>query len=325
MVIVFVNNDSFLYHNSILRITSVTNQNYTQNIQGKIINGKNKNKIINIKNIYTKSNLYSQKYSVHDKVILSKDLNSIINYKRDIYLAIIIIIFIDLLLIVGKSRGFLTIIAMIIESFIYYLSLKYYLAKDINLILIFSIISIIFTFISMALSVGFNKKSYICMLSVIITTIINSFLGIIVFYLTDGSGIMFDQLGFLLTPYKQIFISEIIICGLGAIMDIAITLTSSLNELINKNPKITNEELHKSGINIAKDTMGTMLNVLFFTNICMSLTKYLVILQNKVSIATIFTNYMSLDISRSLITNIGIVIAIPITIYLDIKLLRGKK
>ncbi len=108
-------------------------------------------------------------------------------------------------------------------------------------------------------------------------------------------------------------------------MDIAITLTSSLNELIDKNPKIGDKELYKSGINIAKDTMGTMLNVLFFTNICMSLTKYLVIYENNVSLITVFTNYMSLDISRILITNIGIVLAIPITIYLDIKLLRGKR
>lgn len=322
-IIIFTYNDSFLYKEPIMKITSVINYDNTQNISGKIIN--NCKKTVSLNNEYQQSLLYSEKYKINDLVILSDDYRTIVSYKRDVYLVIIIVLFVDMLLIVGKMRGFLSILSIIIECIIYYLALKYYINNKFSLVIISIIISILYIFISFILSVGNNKKSYICMLAVAMTTLINSLLSFLTFYFTDGSGIMFDQLGFLLTPYKQIFFSEVIICGLGAIMDISITLVSSINELILKNPKITKKALYISSKNIGYDTMGTMLNVLFFTNICMSLTKYYVIYKNNISLTTIFSNYMSLDIARALITNIGIVLAIPITTWLSIRFLKGDK
>ena len=322
-IIIFTYNDSFLYKEPIMKITSVINYDNTQNISGKIIN--NCKKTVSLNNEYQQSLLYSEKYKINDLVILSDDYRTIVSYKRDVYLVIIIVLFVDMLLIVGKMRGFLSILSIIIECIIYYLALKYYINNKFSLVIISIIISILYIFISFILSVGNNKKSYICMLAVAMTTLINLLLSFLTFYFTDGSGIMFDQLGFLLTPYKQIFFSEVIICGLGAIMDISITLVSSINELILKNPKITKKALYISSKNIGYDTMGTMLNVLFFTNICMSLTKYYVIYKNNISLTTIFSNYMSLDIARALITNIGIVLAIPITTWLSIRFLKGDK
>ena len=41
--------------------------------------------------------------------------------------------------------------------------------------------------------------------------------------------------------FEDVFISELIVGGLGAVMDVAITISSSISELIEKDKNIHNE------------------------------------------------------------------------------------
>lgn len=343
VIIIFVQNDSFLYKTPIMKITKVeeefiTTKNgvgfisedyYKQNITGTILNGKYKNLKVSTVNERSTSNVYDENYKVNDKVFISIDniknkTITITNYKRDVYVVTIILIFTLALYFIGKKQGICALIPLLINIFIYCYAIVLYTTKGINLILLSAICTFIFTIISLLLSIGFNKKAFVTILSTLITIIITILIAILVMELTHESGVRIEQIDFLLTPYKEPFISELLLGGLGAIMDIAITIASTVNELIEKNNKISSKKLFTSCREIGKDTMGTMLNVLLFTYICTEIPKFVLYYRNGFGATLIMNNYLSIDIVRSLVAGIGIVLAIPITSIISIRLLRRR-
>ena len=60
----------------------------------------------------------------------------------------------------------------------------------------------------------------------------------------------------------ELMFAGILISALGAVMDVAMSVASTINEIHDKNPKLDTKELFKSGINVGKDMMGTMSNTL---------------------------------------------------------------
>ncbi|MUK88271.1 YibE/F family protein [Ornithinibacillus sp. L9] len=58
--------------------------------------------------------------------------------------------------------------------------------------------------------------------------------------------------------------SVIIMSTIGAITDIAISITSPMREIFHHNPTISRKSLFMSGLSIGKDILGTSANTLFF-------------------------------------------------------------
>ena len=56
--------------------------------------------------------------------------------------------------------------------------------------------------------------------------------------------------------------SGILIASLGADMDVAVSISSTIQGIHDRNPEISKKELFKSGIHVGKDMMGTMSNTL---------------------------------------------------------------
>ena len=344
LILVFAYNDEFLYKKEIMKITKVeekmvgekqgygsfTEKYYEQKITGIVLNGKHKGMKVNTTNERSMSNVYDENYHKNDKVFITfnsvknKNVN-IINYKRDFYVVIIIMVFVYALYFIGKKQGMLAIIALIANMIVYSIVIKLYITKRMNLILLTSIATIIFTVVSLLLAIGRNKKALVTIISTLLSTLLTISIGVLVMNLTHEKGVRIEQIDFLLTPYKEVFITELLLGGLGAIMDIAITIASTVNELVEKNKKVENKVLFLSCREIGKDTMGTMLNVLLFTYIGCSIPKFILYYRNGFTISTILHSYLSIDIVRSLVAGIGIVLAIPVTSIIAVHILKGGK
>ena len=179
--LVFVYNDDFLYSNQIIKITKIdtvneeTSQNslgleekyYTRKITGIITNGNQKGNEKNISYDESYSSVVTDKYKVNDKIILNA---SGIELKRDFYLTLMIVIFLNLLYIVGSYKGLLSVLSVVLNLIIFYIGLSLYF-KGINLLFLCVIEMIIFSIISLILASGFNKKTLSAIISVIILVI----------------------------------------------------------------------------------------------------------------------------------------------------------
>lgn len=342
--IIFTYNNHYFYKNTIAKIDNIKEKHlgteevtfgyedevYLQTIEATILNGKHKDKIITLENEYHSGEAYTQKYHKNDEVFISlnetktKIINAHIEgYKRDKYIVILVVSFILVIILVGQLKGFLSIISLIINIIIFN-TIVYLNTKDISLPLLSFIGAIIFSIICLTLVSGTNKKTLSAIISSIIGVTITMLISIIVINITKYEGIRFENMELLTRPYEGIFISEIILGGLGAIMDISISISSSLSEILQKSPKITNKQLIKSGFNIGKDIMSTMINVLFFTYICTIIPNIIILFRNGISLSTLTGEYISLEMTRALTGAIGITITIPIAIYITVLMYKRR-
>lgn len=344
LILVFTYNNAFLYKTPVMKITDIKEtfiaentgygylkeNYYHQEITGVILNGTNKGLKVTSTNERSSSLVYDEKYKVGEQVFVNisnikEKTVTITNYKRDVYVVMILLIFVLALYFIGKKQGICSLLALGINIFIYCFCIHLYTSLGISLFFLSIICTILFTIISLFLSVGRNKKALATVLSTLISVAITIIIGLFVMYTTKESGVRIEQIDFLITPYKAVFVSELLLGGLGAIMDIAITICSTVNELLEKNNKISTKKLYASCREIGKDTMGTMLNVLLFTYICTEIPKFVLYYRNGFSASIIMKNYLSIDIVRSLVAGIGIVLAIPITSFIAISMFKGRK
>ncbi len=332
ITIIFVYNDDFLYSSPIMKITEIETINedvsqntlglkekyYTRKLIGVLTNTKDKGNKKEVEYEESYSSVVTDKYRIGDKVII--DGNDI-NLKRDIYLILMILIFVNLIYIVGSYKGLLSIVSVILNLIIFYIGLVLYF-KGVNLLLVSIIEMIIFSILSLILASGINKKTLSAIISVIISMIVMLILLLIVVKLTNYKGINFNELSFLTIPVEDIIIPELLIGSVGAIMDVAITISSSVSELIDKDKKISKKALNKSAKEIGKDIMSTMSNVLFFTYLCAGLPIFVLAIRNGFSMYNYISNNFTLELSRFLIGSIGIIITIPISAFISIKLMK---
>ena len=331
--LIFVYNDDFLYHKEILKITNIettktdefTNtlgfkeKHYYNNITGIITNGINKGKYKTLKYEETYSQVVTDKYKISDKVFIKN--NNIEGLKRDFYLTIVILLFIISITIVGEKKGLLSIISIILNITILYIGITLYF-KGINILLLCLLETIIFSITSLLIAGGINKKTISAIISVITSIIIILLMLLIIIKTTNYKGINFNEISFLTVPIEDVLLPELIIGSLGAIMDVAITMSSSISEIIEKNKTITTKKLYKSSKQIGKDIMSTMTNVLFFTYLCSGLPIFILALRNGFTIYNYITTNFSLELTRFLCGSIGIILTIPISTFITIKIFK---
>jgi uncharacterized membrane protein len=243
--------------------------------------------------------------------------------KRDWYIVFTAWVFLIFIILVGKKKGFLSALSLAANIIVFYFALDIY-REGANLLLLCGVIAAAFTVCSMLIVSGNNKKSYSAIISTIAGTLSTLLLAWAAMRLTGENGMRYDEMQFITRPIYPIFMSEILMGSLGAIMDISITISSSLYELYDNDNEITKKALIASGMEIGRDTMGTMSNVLLFAYISGSIPMILLYIKNGMPVFNAFYSNLSLEMVRALTGSIGIVLTIPISLYTSIFLLRKK-
>lgn len=308
---------------------------FTQNIIAELQNGEEKGQLIHLKNEYSSSGAYDQEYKVGNDLFVSIEsklgedselIGTIKDVKRDKYVMIVAWVFMLTLLFVGKKQGLLSIISLVVNAVLLSYALDFYMStSDISLVWICGVGIILFTVLSLLLVNGFNEKTY----AAIIATLLGTFSSLLITYLamwvTGENGLRYEEMQFLTRPYKMVFMAGLFIGSLGAVMDIGITMSSSIFGLYEKNNNISIKALKASGLEIGKDIMGTMTNILFFAYISGSIPVIILYLKNASTLGFTLSMNLSLELARALAGGIGIVLTIPIGLYISIYFINRKK
>lgn len=307
---------------------------YTQEITAEIRNGSNKGEHIHLTNTYSITRAYDHAYQVGNEVFVSIDQKTnehqeltgdIADVKRDKYLVMTTWIFIFVLLIVGKKQGLFATVSLAVNIILLSYALDIYIATGFNLLWICGITVVLFTVTSLLLVNGFNEKTYAAIIATLLGTFISLLITYIAMWITSEQGLFYEEMQFLTRPYKLIFLAGLFIGSLGAVMDVAISISSALYELYQKNNDISDEALKASGIDIGKDIMGTMTNILFFAYVSGSMPMLILYLKNASPLGFTLSINLSLELARALAGGIGIVITIPIGLYTSIYFIHRKK
>ena len=177
-----------------------------------------------------------------------------------------------------------------------------------------------------------NKKFVVALLGVTSGVLIAGILSYIFTYTMRLNGFLDSDLLSCAYLLKKIKIKELIPAGviigsLGAVMDVAVSITSSINELHEANPNISKKSMFKSAINIGNDIIGTMINTLILAYIASSIfTLLLIYIQaNEYPLIRILNfQDIAVEIMRSVCGSIGILIAVPLTAYIGTLIYKKK-
>ncbi|MGN4427212.1 YibE/F family protein [Bacillus cereus group sp. MYBK30-1] len=308
---------------------------YTQSIVAQLKNGKEKGQLIHLVNEYSLSGGYDQEYHVGNELFVSihkgteksvKITGDITDVKRDKYVLISGWIFVFVLIFIGKRQGFFSIISLAINVVLLSYALDVYLhTLNSNLLLICSVSVILIIFISLLLTNGFNEKTFAAIFSTILGTFISLLITYLIIWLTAEKGLRYEEMQFLTRPYKEVFMAGVLIGSLGAVMDVAITMSSSIFGLYEENNNISMKALKTSGMDIGKDIMGSMTNILFFAYISGSIPIIILFLKNASPLGYTLSINLSLELTRALAGGIGIALTIPIGLYTTIYFINRKK
>ncbi|WHX98473.1 YibE/F family protein [Neobacillus sp. DY30] len=308
---------------------------YTQRIVAKIKNGDHKGKLIHLKNEYSRSGAYDQEYHIGNELFVSINtkkkentnlIGTIMEVKRDKYILLVAWVFIFTLLFVGKKQGLFSIISLAVNAVLLSYALDVYLnTSGTSLLWICSISVILFTIISLLLVNGFNEKTYAAIVATLLGTFISLSITYLVMWLTAEKGLRYEEMQFITRPYKEVFMAGLFIGSLGAVMDVAITMSSSIFGLYEKDHNIPVKALKTSGMEIGKDIMGTMTNILFFAYISGSIPMLILYLKNNSPLIFTLSMNLSLEMARALAGGIGIVLTIPIGLYTTIFFVNRKR
>ena len=109
----------------------------------------------------------------------------------------------------------------------------------------------------------------------------------------------------------------------GAVMDVAMSIASSLCEINEKSPDLPARELLKSGLTIGRDIMGTMANTLVLAYIGSALCCMLLMVTYSSNVSQILNReQIAVEILQALAGSIGILAALPLTAITSVLCLK---
>lgn len=123
----------------------------------------------------------------------------------------------------------------------------------------------------------------------------------------------------------DLLVGGILIAALGAVNDVAMSISSSMNELITVNPELTRRQLLRSGMNIGRDMVGTMTNTLILALVGNGLVLMIYLRSLEPSFKQLMsTAFLSVEMVQALASSIGVILAVPMSVLIGM-LLFGKK
>ncbi|KRM96206.1 hypothetical protein FC19_GL001016 [Liquorilactobacillus aquaticus DSM 21051] len=344
LLYLFVVNDAFLYKQPILKITRVKNsktdkivdefknrdQQTSQIITGKILNGNEQGKSFEVHNTYTWSRGMDQRFYTGQQVFVNiyqkgkgKTI-SISHYKRDTYLLMLCWLTLMLLFIVMRSDGLRSIVSVILNFVLFLIVVQIDVMWNItSFFWIYAISAVIFTALTLMLVIGWNKQCLVTFIAIFFGTAMALLLTVAAMWLTKDKGMHYEALDFATQAPKQLFLSASVIGLLGTVMDAATDIVSTLFELKRSQPGISFKKLFNSGRQVGKKIMGPLINVLLLIFFAETFTLAVLYFRTGNSFGYTFEWTMSLGLVQAVISGIGITLVIPSASFLAAVALRG--
>lgn len=327
--------DYSLYDETIATITDVKNEQlnrgnseekyYKQTMKLLIRNGVHKGKSYSASNEYHTSRLDTTRYKTGDDVFVAVTSGkaAVLRLKLDVYTAFLVTVFITLVFLIGKRLGVLVLLSLIMNTLLFQAALKEMVRiSDIGILSVIMII--LFVVLTLLILNGFSKKALGSIVASLSVVLIIYIIYSLVYLYTDPPA--FELMHHVVGSEEpdKLYAASIMIGALGAIMDVSITINSAVAEITETSKDTAIPNVIQSIRQIGYDIMGTMISVLFFSNLSEEIMMMVVKIKNGYSFLSIFKYDLVFEYIRFLIGAIGIVLTIPISGAVAIALHRKK-
>ena len=304
-----------------------------QILKVRITNGPFKGEIIEVNNFLEESGAYNIEVSEGDQIFIIPEFDSEANIVnsyiaetvKDKYIIIITVLFTIILIIIGRFKGLRAAITLAITTAAVIKILLPLILKGYNPILLSVAIGIAITIITLLIISGINRKTLSTVIGTSSGILIGGVLALIFGNLSNLTGLSSEEARMLAFipqnisfDFRGILFSGIILASLGAVMDVSMSISSSMFEIAKADPTIKKNDLISAGMNVGRDIIGTMSNTLILVYIGSSLPLMLLFLAYDIPFIEIINkDIIASEIIRALSGTIGLIAAIPITVFIS--------
>jgi len=244
-----------------------------------------------------------------------------IDFVRIHSVAILGIVFVVLLIIFGRLKGFNSVVSLGLTGLAVFLVFIPSVLSGRNIYISAILVCIYAIVVTLFVINGVNKKSVAAVAGCLGGVLAAGILTLVMSGTLELTGVTQSESRVLLTlplenpiDLNAIIFAGIIIGAVGAIMDIAVSISSALWELKTQMPQASFNDIFKSGITIGKDIMGSSINTLVLAYIGSSLTVVLFLLSHSGSLMRILNRELVLvELLQAIIGGFGIFLTMPLT------------
>ena len=113
---------------------------------------------------------------------------------------------------------------------------------------------------------------------------------------------------------RGLLAAGVILSSLGAVMDVAMSLSSAMSEVRAADPTLSGKALFRSGMNIGRDMVGTMTNTLILAFLGSGLVLILYLYSLGLSPHMLISSaYLSLEVVSGVSSSVGVILSVPLT------------
>ena len=306
----------------------------TQKLRVKILEGTHKNTEFEVYN--TLSSLHSNfAYKGLKAVFTLRNSGGetavwLYNLNRDTHVFVLLGLFFAALILLGRGQGLKSALGLVFTCVLIVTVLIPALFAGFPPVPVSIGLVSIMTIVSFILIGGFTRKTYTAIAGTVSGITIAGIISVVVSYSAQLSGVNMEggeQLLNLAPDYNLkldgLLFTSILIASLGAVMDVSMSIASSMQEILSANPRLSKKELFQSGLTVGKDITGTMSNTLILAFAGSSLPLVMMIWGYGMS----FTQFINIpriviEIMHGISGSIGIIAAVPCTALVALFILR---
>lgn len=241
------------------------------------------------------------------------------NRAPGIYL--MIAIFVAVVVVVGGKKGLSSIAGLAFTMLCIFFLFLPMIYKGVSPILAAVIVVAVTSVVTMQFIDGFSRKSAAATIGTITGVIVAGMFAWLFGKVTTISGYNVSEIENLIYVEEmtdirvgELLFAGILIAALGAVMDVGMSIASTLNELKNKNADMTVKELFCSGMNVGRDMMGTMSNTLILAFTGGSINTLVFIYAYNYQYRQIINMYsVGIELMQGLSSSMGVILTVPFT------------
>ena len=237
----------------------------------------------------------------------------------------LVIVFLVVLIGVAGLKGLRSVIGLVLSLLVIILFIIPNIINGTNAILTTIVGGILILLPTMYLVHGFNRKSTVAISGAIISLFLAAIISFIFTQIGRITGVGNEDALFLLLgggskiEAQGLFLAGVMIGTLGVLIDMTIGQASAIQEIDEANPELTSKELYKSGMNVGKDHIGSLVNTLFLAYAGVSLPIIIYLTQTKEPLLfNLSTESTAMEILRAIIGSISLILAVPITNFIGV-------
>jgi uncharacterized membrane protein len=277
-------------------------------------------------------------YEVGDRALLTisydgEEIKSVVmsdHYRLNKEIILLVIFAVFLVIFAGKN-GFQAILSFIITVLMIWKVLVPCYLKGYSPVWVGIIITAILTAIIIFFVYGVDKRTVAATSGALLGVMTTCILGVIFTDLFQIHGaIMPNAESLLHSGYQHldltsIFMSSIFIGASGAMMDLAVDITSAIAEVVEKKPDISKKEAILSGMNVGRAAMGTMTTTLLLAYSGGYVSLLMVFMAQGTPIDHILNyKYVAAEVLDTVVGSFGLVTVAPFTAVMAGLLLAGR-